>query len=381
MSSIARKWMWAGVSGTSGLLFGGVSAMYAPEAVKKMNQTTDGPEPDGGNDIPDLPVAHVNDSMSFEDAFASAREDVGPGGVFYWHGGIYGTYYKEEWDSMSAEEKSEFGDLASNMFPEPDDPSDAIMPKDVAELPNEESAPTHEHLDGQVTGGTKEGVDDSGDTQRGSNGNEGKDMAEDNSSKPYIQEVDEDGDGVTDYYAMDTNGDGIVDQHAADTDGDGEVDMLFVDADGSKSWSEGDYAVDKEGNVFSSRGEYLGKLQEGENVESPSEDVAENGKEGNAEMTANEPSDGDDEVAIVGYGEYDGHLAVGLDTTGDGNADHVIIDVDGDGGLSPADVLMNEEGDSITLEELEDAELGMDDGSDADTDVDSNDLSDDTVFM
>lgn len=381
MSSIARKWMWAGVSGTSGLLFGGVSAMYAPEAVKKMNQTPEGPGLDGGDDIPDLPVAHVNDNMSFEDAFASAREDVGPGGVFYWHGGIYGTYYKEEWDAMSAEEKSEFGDLASNMFPEPDDPSDAIMPKDVAELPNEESAPTHEHLDGQVADGTKEGVDDSGDTQRGSNGNEGKDMAEDNSSKPYIQEVDEDGDGVTDYYAMDTNGDGIVDQHAADTDGDGEVDILFVDADGSKSWSEGDYAVDKEGNVFSSRGEYLGKLQEGENVESTSEDVAENGNESNAEMTANEPSDGDDEVAIVGYGEYDGHLAVGLDTTGDGNADHVIIDVDGDGGLSPADVLMNEEGDSITLEELEDAELGMDDGSDADTDVDSNDLSDDTVFM
>ena len=373
--------MWAGVSGTSGLLFGGVSAMYAPEAVKKMNQTTDGPEPDGGDDIPDLPVAHVNDSMSFEDAFASAREDVGPGGVFYWHGGIYGTYYKEEWDAMSAEEKSEFGDLASNMFPEPDDPSDAIMPKDVAQLQVEDPAPTHEHLDGQVAVGTKDEGDDAGDTQRGSNGNEGKDMAEDNSSKPYIQEVDEDGDGVTDYYAMDTNGDGIVDQHAADTDGDGEVDILFVDADGSKSWSEGDYAVDKEGNVFSSRGEYLGKLQEGENVESPSEDVAENGKEGNAEMTANEPSDGDDEVAIVGYGEYDGHLAVGLDTTGDGNADHVIIDVDGDGGLSPADVLMNEEGDSITLEELEDAELGMDDGSDADTDVDSNDLSDDTVFM
>ena len=34
-----------------------------------------------------------------------------------------------------------------------------------------------------------------------------------------------------------------------------------------------------------------------------------------------------------------------------------------------------------SLGELEEAELGMDDGSDADTDVDSNDLSDDTVFM
>lgn len=353
MSSIARKWMWAGVSGTSGLLFGGVSAMYAPEAVKKMNQTPEGPGLDGGDDIPDLPVAHVNDNMSFEDAFASAREDVGPGGVFYWHGGIYGTYYKEEWDAMSAEEKSEFGDLASNMFPEADDPSDAIMPKDVAELPNEESAPTHERPDDQVAGDTKDGGDDV-------DGSEGEDTpvqapGPDEQTSHLTREIDTDGDGVADY--------------------------LIVDADDNGTYSEGDYVVDKELNVYSARGEYQGNLREGENVESPSEDVAENGNEGNAEMTADEPSDGDDEVAIVGYGEYDGHQTLELDATGDGYADAVVIDVDDDGYLSPADVLVAENGDSMTLGELEEAELGMDDGSDADTDVDSNDLSDDTVFM
>jgi hypothetical protein len=354
MSSIARKWMWAGVSGTSGLLFGGVSAMYAPEAVKKMNQTPEGPGLDGGDDIPDLPVAHVNDNMSFEDAFASAREDVGPGGVFYWHGGIYGTYYKEEWDAMSAEEKSEFGDLASNMFPEADDPSDAIMPKDVAQLQDEEPAPTHEHLDDEVAVGPKDGGDDAGD-----------------SKEEHITEQPPVTDEQTSHLTREI-----------DTDGDGVADYLIVDADDNGTYSEGDYVVDKELNVYSARGEYQGNLREGENVAPPSEDVAENENASTAEMTVNESSnDGDDEVAIVGYGEYDGHLTIGLDATGDGNADAVIIDVDDDGYYSPADVLVAENGDSMTLGELEEAELGMDDGSDTDADVDSNDLSDDTVFM
>lgn len=53
-------------------------------------------------------VAQVSDDMSFSQAFAAARQQVGAGGVFAWHGKVYGTYYKEEWDSMTAEEKADF---------------------------------------------------------------------------------------------------------------------------------------------------------------------------------------------------------------------------------------------------------------------------------
>lgn len=56
-----------------------------------------------------LPVATVNDDMSFGEAFAAAREQVGAGGVFEWRGGIYGTYYADEWNNMTAEERAEFG--------------------------------------------------------------------------------------------------------------------------------------------------------------------------------------------------------------------------------------------------------------------------------
>lgn len=50
----------------------------------------------------------VDDSMSFSDAFAAARAEVGPGGVFEWHGQVYGTYYETEWNNMSPAEQSEY---------------------------------------------------------------------------------------------------------------------------------------------------------------------------------------------------------------------------------------------------------------------------------
>lgn len=53
-------------------------------------------------------VAQVDDNASFSQAFADARAQVGPGGVFEWHGRAYSTYYKEEWDNMTAEEKHEY---------------------------------------------------------------------------------------------------------------------------------------------------------------------------------------------------------------------------------------------------------------------------------
>ena len=51
----------------------------------------------------------VNDGMSFGEAFAAARSEVGAGGAFEWRGGIYGTYYEDEWSSMSAAERAEYG--------------------------------------------------------------------------------------------------------------------------------------------------------------------------------------------------------------------------------------------------------------------------------
>lgn len=56
-----------------------------------------------------MPIAsEVNDSLGFNEAFAAARKETGPGGLFVWHGNTYGTYYKNEWDAMSQEEQDQY---------------------------------------------------------------------------------------------------------------------------------------------------------------------------------------------------------------------------------------------------------------------------------
>ena len=57
--------------------------------------------------IGDVAVAtKVNDDMSFADAFAAARTDVGTGGAFVWHGDVYSTYTVEEWNTLSVADRS-----------------------------------------------------------------------------------------------------------------------------------------------------------------------------------------------------------------------------------------------------------------------------------
>lgn len=61
--------------------------------------------------VDDISVATgINDEMSFGEAFASARAEIGPGGAFVWHGTVYGTYTADEWNNMSISERSEYND-------------------------------------------------------------------------------------------------------------------------------------------------------------------------------------------------------------------------------------------------------------------------------
>ncbi len=51
---------------------------------------------------------NIDESLSFKDAFNAAREQVGPDGVFHWHGNVYSTHTEAEWNSMTPQERSEF---------------------------------------------------------------------------------------------------------------------------------------------------------------------------------------------------------------------------------------------------------------------------------
>jgi hypothetical protein len=55
------------------------------------------------------PIAeHVSDDMSFADAFAIARNEVGPGGLFQYQGHYYNTYSKEEMAAMTPSLRNDF---------------------------------------------------------------------------------------------------------------------------------------------------------------------------------------------------------------------------------------------------------------------------------
>lgn len=107
----------AGV-GAAGIAGGiGLSAMASGDDVEAAKQATEAAaNADKGNmvkPVGNVKVAEVNDEMGFSEAFASARKQVGAGGVFEWRGKQYGTYYKTEWDSMSQAEKDRY---AANVF-------------------------------------------------------------------------------------------------------------------------------------------------------------------------------------------------------------------------------------------------------------------------
>ena len=68
------------------------------------------------------PVASGDfDSMKFEEAFEAARSQVGPGGLFPWHGKVHYTYTPEEWESLDGELKAQFRTLmATTPVPVPE---------------------------------------------------------------------------------------------------------------------------------------------------------------------------------------------------------------------------------------------------------------------
>ena len=137
-------WKQVTLGGVSGILMG-AGLLYAGESAAKALEADDvsvveDPEeetpavvaPEVGETSHTLEnglqVAAINDDLSFGEAFAQARAEVGPGGVFHWHGGIYNTYTASEWNAMTTAEKHDF---AEQVQPE-NHPDDLSTPTDAA---------------------------------------------------------------------------------------------------------------------------------------------------------------------------------------------------------------------------------------------------------
>lgn len=155
-------------------------------------------------------VAQVDDNVSFSQAFADARAQVGPGGVFEWHGRVYGTYYKDEWDNMTAEQKHEY--------------QASIDYKDV--ISDESMAQHHTSYHNQETTAKPETQND---TQEVSSEDVDVQVLE-------VGQTDLNGDGIPENAAvLEVNGhevlivdidqDGVADAALCDVDNDGQVEI------------------------------------------------------------------------------------------------------------------------------------------------------------
>lgn len=107
-----------GVMG-KGIAMAGVGAVAGVGVAAAMNMADEQPEEVvdetlateevSEDDLSNVRMAQsVNDSMSFDEAFAAARSEVGPNGVFEWNGETYNTYYEEEWNELSDDYKERF---------------------------------------------------------------------------------------------------------------------------------------------------------------------------------------------------------------------------------------------------------------------------------
>lgn len=264
----APTWQNVLVGGVPGILLGalgvGLATSSAPaQAAETEGESENEAAADTAVDHTNFEVheAHsVNDSMSFNEAFAAARAEVGPGGAFVWHGHVYGTYSTQdpEWQQMSVEDRNAHSNhIISQVHAGPYTPTEN-EPEIVPQTPgNQEEEPVN--VEEQTSAGTEthddaelQGTNDTEETE----GNDAEDVqAEPVATDEDVEsEVDvhivgvetvqaEDGsevqvgygevDGVSAAF-IDTDGDGEVDTVLIDDNGNGEVDMDEVyDAEGS----------------------------------------------------------------------------------------------------------------------------------------------------
>lgn len=158
------------------------------------------------NDAPISAATSVRDDMSFSEAFAAARQEVGSGGVFIWRGNLYGTYYKEEWENMTSEQKAEY--------------NQAISQYAAQHLPNtsEPSTPEEEPLENRTQEEVYAALHQAN-------------YASAKEERIVLARADFNEDGVIDAVLIDTNNDGEPDRIAIDSNYDGIVDAVAVDHD------------------------------------------------------------------------------------------------------------------------------------------------------
>ncbi|WP_077923154.1 hypothetical protein [Spirosoma sp. 209] len=160
----------AGISAAA-LLLGGASWVVSRAILDKQ----DNPEPRVNGDSSDTGVPSsielpaeldvagtVTDAMPFEQAFEVARQEVGFGGVFSWHGHWYSTFEQAEWSSLSLAQRHQFAEMITQEqlpvkpYADPDAPV-ASTPSEAEQDVKAGTEPTV--IEGHVNGQRVMGID------------------------------------------------------------------------------------------------------------------------------------------------------------------------------------------------------------------------------
>ncbi len=292
----------------------------------------------------EVPVAtSVNDGMSFSEAFAAARAEVGPGGAFEWHGGVYGTYYASEWNSMSAAEKAEYNShfswshgetsthhtfTSSHHTTSHHESSTTTVTEHVSE--GKPQSPTIGGIDGGEEPGNNTG---STVTHTTTTTHTSSTSSHTSSTTSTGHETGLDGDGnveVIGVYQDDASGYNVgvmnVDNHAAmviDVDGDMTFDVLAVDMN-----NDGNFSADEMVDVSDSNltvADLGGFTDMGENDALLAERGVSDGEDSMEDCAIEDVPGGDDEIDVL-----DPYDTLMTDDTNDMFADDGIIDNQGD---------------------------------------------------
>ncbi len=227
-------WKQAAVGAASGLVIGSVSTVLMGSNIEPAPDPDPVPGPEPSNHREELShpewvddevqvATTVNDDMSFGEAFAAARAEVGPGGVFEWHGQLYGTYTAEEWDKMTAEERAEYSDHFS--WNRIDHSESDVAQHSTANIANDDDievvSVNHEEPSVQAV-----------ETEVVQAGYENPDAGE--TEVEILGVVHDDGSGMN-FGGMTVGGEEVI---LVDVDGDMTFDYMAVDANGNNSFEE-----------------------------------------------------------------------------------------------------------------------------------------------
>ena len=222
-------WKKVAIGSAAGILLG-AGAIYAVSGEEKQDAASTASSPTA--DKQPVKVGEVSEDMSFTDAFNSARAQVGPGGVFHWHGGIYSTYTTDEWDQMTAESRESY---AQTVKPE----------IKTGEMENAYVAEAHTVAHSHAA--------DHDDVQTVSHESAQATVQQQTDVEPaYVAASQSHQEATTSDDDVHVVAQGTVQGHAAaavDLNGDGDADVAVIDVNDNQVLDDPDVVVDQQGNM------------------------------------------------------------------------------------------------------------------------------------